>query len=315
MAEIGVDISLASSFLKEGKIIGLPTETVYGLAGNAMNEASILEIYRVKNRPKFDPLIAHFDSLEKLSGFVTHLPEKAALLADAFWPGPLTLLLPKVDSVPDLLTSGLPRLAARIPQHPMALELLAGLDFPLAAPSANPFGYVSPTQAIHVNDQLGDQISYVLDGGSSQIGVESTIIGFVGDQPIVHRLGGIGVEALESVVGSIQIEINQSSNPVAPGMIKSHYSPGKKLIIGNIAQLLSEAGDEQIGIISFTKSYNTSFEKVLSPAGDLDEAARNLFKALRFMGNADIETILTEPFPNHGIGRAINDRLQRAAAK
>ncbi|MEM9338741.1 MAG: L-threonylcarbamoyladenylate synthase [Bacteroidota bacterium] len=163
MVDIGTDIKMAVSLLNDNELVGIPTETVYGLAGNALNEEAILKIYETKKRPRFDPLIAHIDGLDKLKGLVKEVPEKANQLIEKFWPGPLTLLLKKTDLVPDLLTSGLDRVAIRVPNHPFALSLLRELSFPLAAPSANPFGYVSPTTALHVSDQLGVEIPYILN--------------------------------------------------------------------------------------------------------------------------------------------------------
>ena len=315
MAEIGKDISKAEQLLENGEVVGIPTETVYGLAGNALNEDAILKIYSVKNRPKFDPLIAHTNSLDKIEGLVKEIPSKAHELAHAFWPGPLTILLNKKPSVPDLLTSGLDRVAARIPDHPLTLELLSVLEFPLAAPSANPFGYVSPTSARHVEDKLGDKIPYILDGGPCHIGLESTIVGFDGGDVVVYRLGGTKVEAMEEVVGKVKIQVNESSNPAAPGMLKSHYSPGRKMIIGDISENLKGLNPETTGILSFMAIYDVPEKNqvVLSPAGDLDEAARNIFSALRKMDQPHIEVILTEFLPQEGLGKAINDRLRRAA--
>lgn len=317
MATIGKDLLKAKKLLIEGNIIGLPTETVYGLAGNALREEVVVKIFQAKNRPSFDPLICHTDSIAKVLGFVEQMPEKALLLAERFWPGPLTMLFKKQPIVPHLTTSGLDTVAFRIPDHQLSRALLAELDFPLAAPSANPFGYVSPTTAKHVQQQLGSKLPYILDGGPCRVGIESTIIGFDGPNPIVHRLGGIALEALEEVVGKVDMQLNQSSNPVAPGMLKSHYSPGKKVHIGNIPALIGKLSGQQLGVISFTDEYSAPHIQncqVLSTQGDLNEAARNLFKALRAMDTPEIDTIITEAFPDKGLGRAINDRLKRSAA-
>ena len=315
MAIVGTDIVQASELLRSDQVVAVPTETVYGLAGNALSEEAILKIYEVKNRPKFDPLIAHTNSIEKVESLVKAIPKTATLLANTFWPGPLTLLLEKKELVPDLLTSGHSRVAVRIPSHPITLALLSDLDFPLAAPSANPFGYVSPTSAQHVVDQLGDKIKYVLDGGPCSVGVESTIVGFDNDKAVVHRLGGIAVEAIEEVVGEVDVQVNTSSNPAAPGMLKSHYSPGRRLVIGNIAELLRSANPKTTGVISFHQAYEVPKKNsfVLSPSKDLNEAAMNIFKALRKMDAPHIDTILAEYLPEQGLGRAINDRLKRAA--
>ena len=315
MADIGQNIEQAKALLIRNEVVGIPTETVYGLAGNALSEVAILKIYAVKNRPKFDPLIAHTNSLSKVESLVTSVPSKAETLASAFWPGPLTLLLDKNDTVPDLLTSGHNRVAVRIPNHPLTLQLLEELEFPLAAPSANPFGYVSPVSAKHVDDQLGSKISYILDGGECQIGVESTIIGFEDDHPVIYRLGGIPLETIKELIGDVEVKVNVSSDPSAPGMLKSHYSPGRKVIIGNIAKNLLKLNPEETGIISYVDTFEVPDENlfVLSPSGDLKEAARNLFKALRKMDNPKISQILAEYVPHEGLGRAINDRLKRAS--
>ncbi len=315
VAEIGKNIDKAKSILDRGDVIGLPTETVYGLAGNALNEDAILKIYTVKNRPKFDPLIAHTDSLEKIESLVSSIPSEARILADQFWPGPLTLLLERKSVVPDLLTSGLDRMAVRIPNHPLALDLLEQLDYPLAAPSANPFGYVSPTTAKHVNDQLGDKISYILDGGDCDVGLESTIIGIEDGEITVYRLGGTKVEDIEEVVGNVQLKVNMSSNPAAPGMLKSHYSPGRKMILGEIAENLKNLDRETTGIISFSEEFDVPKDNlaVLSKTRSIEEAARNIFSALRKMDQPHIQIILSEFLPTSGLGRAINDRLRRAA--
>ena len=315
MAEIGIDIRKAKALLDDNNVVGLPTETVYGLAGNALSDEAILKIYSVKNRPKFDPLIAHTDSIDKIQKLVSQIPEVAKKLADEFWPGPLTLLLDKEPAVPDLLTSGLDRVAVRIPKHALTLELLGEIDYPLAAPSANPFGYVSPTKASHVEDQLGDKIPYILDGGSCHVGLESTIIGFENGDATVYRLGGTKVEQIEKLIGQVKINVNMSSNPTAPGMLKSHYSPGRRMLLGDIQSNLEKLDPATTGIISFTRKYDipNGNQVVLSESGDLNEAARNIFSALRKMDQPHIDVVLAEFLPQEGLGKAINDRLRRAA--
>jgi len=315
MADIGTSINEAQALLRKGEVIGFPTETVYGLAGNALDEEAILKIYEVKNRPKFDPLIAHTDSFAKVKSLVSEIPDQAIKLASQFWPGPLTLLLPKLPDIPDLLTSGHSRMAVRIPNHPMALALLSQLEFPLAAPSANPFGYVSPTSAQHVNDQLGTKIPYILDGGESVVGLESTIVGFEESEVVLYRLGGIPLEDLEKVVGKLKVNVNNSSDPSAPGMLKSHYSPGRRINVGDIGNGIAGKDLSKIGVISFQDNYELpeTNQFILSPTGDLHEAARNIFKALRKMDQTHIMEVHTEWVPEQGLGRAINDRLRRAS--
>ena len=325
MVKVGLNIENAKHFLENGEVVGIPTETVYGLAGNALNEDAILKIFKVKNRPFFDPLIIHTNSIERVRDYVSEFPIKAQQLAKAFWPGPLTLLLPKKPIIPDLITSGLERVAIRIPNHPLTLSLLESLDFPLAAPSANPFGYISPTSAAHVEAQLGDKIPYILDGGECQIGIESTIVGFENDEVIVYRLGGISVNEIERIVGKVVVMNHSSSNPTAPGMIMSHYAPMKRLVI--VDSLQSAVGSQQSNIHSQTSKtgflafqnlsnqFKIENQLVLSPSGSFEEAAKNLFAYLRLLDGMDIDIIFAELLPEIGLGRAINDRLKRAAAK
>lgn len=318
MAEIGKDIDKARQLLEENRLVGIPTETVYGLAANAFHAEAVSKIFEAKNRPSFDPLITHTDSIEKIKSYVKAFPEKAQLLADAFWPGPMTLLLPKQKVVPDLVTSGLERVAVRIPDHPLTLQLLSKLEFPLAAPSANPFGYISPTKASHVNEQLGNKIDYVLDGGNCKIGIESTIIGFEDERVIVYRLGGMSVEQIEEVVGPVEVRAHSTSDPAAPGMLKSHYAPKKPIRIGKIGEMLSDYTPQEVAILSFQDTFlevSESHQVALSEAGDLSEAAQRLFSALRRLDKLNVKVILSEFVPDHGLGRAINDRLRRAAAE
>ncbi|MCF2488855.1 L-threonylcarbamoyladenylate synthase [Dyadobacter sp. CY347] len=317
MAITGIDIDVAKEFLIKGELVAIPTETVYGLAGNALNDSSVLSIFEVKNRPAFDPLIIHTDSLEKVEHYVSSFPEKASHLAAKFWPGPLTLLLPKKQIIPDLVTSGLDNVAVRVPNHPLLLELLKALPFPLAAPSANPFGYISPTNAAHVNAQLGEKIPYILDGGESEVGIESTIVGFENDEPVVYRLGGLAVEEIEAVVGKVRLMPHSSSNPKAPGMLKSHYAPRKPLYLDK-RETFPASEDKLTGYLLFDQyldNIDPEYQRILSKSGDMKEAAHNLFAYLRELDTLPIQQIHAEFVPMNGLGLAINDRLQRAAAK
>ncbi|OWY23255.1 threonylcarbamoyl-AMP synthase [Sphingobacteriales bacterium UPWRP_1] len=315
---IGTDIALAKTLLQAGELVAIPTETVYGLAANAFNADAVLKIFLAKNRPAFDPLIVHAGSIAQIATLVTHMPETGRYLAEQFMPGPLTLLLPKKNLIPDLVTSGLPHVAVRIPNHPLTLQLLRSLNFPLAAPSANPFGYVSPTTAQHVQDQLGGKIPYILDGGPCSVGIESTIIGFDTTPPTVYRMGGISIEQIEAAIGKVLVQTYSSSNPRTAGMLKSHYAPHKKVVLGNITQLLQTFSEENrqglVGVLSFKQDYGCPRQVILSPDGNLNEAAGRLFAALRTLDNLPVTVILTEPVPDVDIGRAINDRLKRAAA-
>jgi L-threonylcarbamoyladenylate synthase len=316
--KIGTDIQLACKHLNSGDVVAIPTETVYGLAANALNEAAVLQVFEIKNRPFFDPLIIHLPSVAHISDYVVDFPEPLRVLADQFMPGPLTLLLTKKELIPDLVTSGLNRVAVRVPAHPLAQALLEQLDFPLAAPSANPFGYVSPTSAQHVYDQLQGKLPYILDGGSCAIGLESTIVGMEGDQITVYRLGGMPIEAIEEVVGSVVLQVNQSSDPKAPGMLKSHYAPRKPLIFCSLAVAHTYIDSEKRqGVIAFDKAIEgieSEFQILLSRDGDFREAAKNVFHALRLMDQMDIDQIIAIQLPDRDLGRAINDRLRRAAS-
>jgi L-threonylcarbamoyladenylate synthase len=318
MALIGSDIQEAKLFLSKSEVVGIPTETVYGLAGNAFDIEAVSKIFEVKNRPTFDPLIVHTNSIERLREFVQYIPEKAQLLAQKFMPGPLTMLLPKHSSIPDLVTSGLDTVAVRIPNHPLTLALLAELDFPLAAPSANPFGYISPTSAQHVAQQLGDKIPYILDGGECQVGIESTIVGFENEEVIVYRKGGLAIEEIEKVVGKVQVISHSSSNPKAPGMLKSHYAPRKEMFILDNDNLKNETQKERIGYLAF-QQYNLNLPEdnqlILSESGSYREAAKNLFAYMRQLDAMNIDKIYVELLPEQDLGIAINDRLRRAAAK
>jgi L-threonylcarbamoyladenylate synthase len=318
MAEIGADLQKAVTLLQSDELVAIPTETVYGLAGNALSTKAIAKIFEAKDRPFFDPLIVHVPNMEAAYRYVTHIPEKALILAKHFWPGPLTLLLPKKAIIPDLATSGLDTVGIRCPQHPLTTQLLRLLPFPLAAPSANPFGYISPTKPDHVNQQLGKKITYILDGGECQVGLESTIIGFEKDVPIAYRLGGLSIEQLEAVIGPLQIQLNSSSNPTAPGQLKSHYAPAQKLIVGNLAELIQIHQHQPIGILAYQKELqqiDSTHQRVLSRKGNLTEAAQHLFSYLRELDQLNVDFILAEEVPNEGLGRAINDRLRRASAK
>ncbi len=325
MSLIGADIGQAAAWLRQGDIVAIPTETVYGLAANALDPDAVLKIFQAKERPAFDPLIVHIGRKEAARTIVRELPPGAEALMDAFWPGPLTLVLPKRPAIPDIVTSGLDTVGVRMPDHALTLQLLRGLDFPLAAPSANPFGYVSPTTAQHVADQLGERIPYILDGGPCTVGVESTIIGWdvrADDRPpttdhpgrwCLYRAGGVPLEAIERIIGTVEPAVKQVL-PAAPGMLESHYAPRKPVHVGDVSELLRSNAGKRVAVISFSTPYAAYRNEVLSPQADLAEAARHLFAALRDLDASDADVILAEVFPDEGLGKAINDRLRRAAA-
>lgn len=318
MALIGKDIIKAKELLQNAHLVAIPTETVYGLGANALDNAAVLKVYEAKQRPFFDPLIIHVSGISEAEKYATLTDARLQKLAKKFWPGPLTLLLTKKNIVPDLVTSGLPQVAVRVPNHQLTLELLKQLNFPLAAPSANPFGYVSPTEPGHVNRQLGDKIDYILDGGKCEVGIESTIVGIEGEQVCVYRLGGLAIEEIEKEVGTVSLRINNSSDPKAPGQLKNHYAPNKPLYVGDLDQLAQKFELQKVAAICYGKtqinrSNVTLFN--LSTQENLDQAALNLFSYLRQAGEQDFDVIIAQTLPNKGLGRAINDRLRRAEAK
>jgi len=315
MAEIGTDLLKAKALLEKGELVAIPTETVYGLAGNALNIDAVTKIFQVKDRPQFDPLIVHVQNIEAVKNYVEDIPKKAKLLVQQFWPGPLTLVLNRKPIIPDLVTSGLNTVGIRCPDHVLTRTLLASLSFPLAAPSANPFGYISPTRPEHVNEQLGSKISYILDGGICKVGIESTIVGFEEDRPTIYRMGGLSIEAIEQVVGKVSVQLHSTSNPTSPGQLKSHYAPTKKVILGNIPTLLKQYNETKSAVLSYQTNFKSNHQFILAPSGKLEEAAQNLFTGLRELDKMPVDIILAELAPEIGLGKAINDRLKRAAAE
>ncbi len=318
MAESGKGINRAISLLQQGKTVAIPTETVYGLAAHAFNINAVAKIFEIKNRPIFDPLIVHLCDDSQLTEICQNIPPIFQILYQAFSPGPITYVLPKREIIPDLVTSGNSTVGIRFPCHPLTRELLQKSKFPLAAPSANLFGYVSPTTAQHVNEQLGSYIEYILDGGPASVGIESTIIDLsTDDELIILRLGGITTEDIEKVVGlkNIRIEVSRS-NPNAPGMLSSHYATRKKLLFGDIERHYRLTKEKKLASITFCKKVNgipEDYQKILSPERDLVEAAAKLFSAMHELDQNDAEIILAERFPEEGLGKAINDRLLRAS--
>ena len=316
---IGHNIDIAATMLKKGEAVAIPTETVYGLAANALNEKAVAKIFHIKQRPTFDPLIIHLALFEQVYDYVEDVPKPFVLLAEKFTPGPITFLLRKKDIIPDLVTAGSPFVAVRIPSHPMTHQLLSKLDFPLAAPSANPFGYISPTTAQHVADQLGSKVYYILDGGLCDVGLESTIVGMDDHGNIeILRKGGLSVDKITEVVGEVTIRDTSTSNPDAPGMLSSHYAPSVPIVLGDLAQLISGADPNRTGVLAFRNfvpAISTNHQIVLSPSGNYMDAARNLFAGMRYLDTCPIDLIYAELLPEIDLGIAINDRLIRAAYK
>lgn len=314
--EIGTDLNKAKTILENGGLVAIPTETVYGLAANALNSEAVSKIFEAKDRPYFDPLIVHIEGYKEIKQYAVGENVILTNIAKKLWPGPLTILVNKSEKISDIVTSGLERVGLRVPDHPLTLELLAMLDFPVAAPSANPFNYVSPTSAKHVYDQLSGKIDYILDGGKSTVGVESTIIGFEEDGLVVYRKGGVEIETLKELyTGNIRIQNRSESNPSAPGMLKKHYSPKKRMLLFDNRIRLADLDKERVGFLRFKARLDGfSNQFVLSEQGDLREAAARLFEGLRYLDQLDIDTVYIEFVPDKGLGVAINDRLSRTLA-
>ena len=318
MSIISKDIEKAIAILENNDLVAIPTETVYGLAGNIFSEKAIQKIFATKERPFFNPLIVHIASKDELNKVISQLPKKAALLADAFWPGSMTLILPKNKNISALITAGKDTVGVRIPNHPLTLDLLKKLSFPLAAPSANPFNRISPTQPQHVANYFEGKIEMVLDGGPCEKGLESTIIGFEGEEPVILRLGALALEDIEKVVGKAMVKNKNEESPEAPGMLKKHYSPRTKILVSSVIEKdIERYAGEKIGVLSFSKSYthpSIQHIEILSKEGNLEEAAPNLYEALHRLDGKKLTLILAEKLPNVGLGKTINDRLHRASA-
>ena len=310
-------VSEAARLLKEGEVVAIPTETVYGLAGNAFEPKALAKIFAAKERPTFDPLIVHIADIDQLADIAKDIPDEAYKLAEAYWPGPMTIILPKKDCIPDLCTSGLPSVAVRFPSHPVAQAIIKESGLPLAAPSANLFKHVSPTTAEHVAAQLADRIAGIVDGGACSVGVESSIISLAGETPTVLRPGAITPEMFSKVIGNVTVK-ESTSKPgqamQAPGQSDTHYRPQVPLYFGEIpegyklpARTVRIAFGKQAGAIPATVN--------LSESGDMTEATSKLYAYMHDLDKPEYDLILVDPIPNTGVGMALNDRLKRASVK
>ena len=312
------NIDLCVNLLRDGAVLGVPTETVYGLAGNALKEESVRKIFEVKGRPLLDPLIVHFSSIKQAEAHV-EFNERARALADQFWPGALTLVLRKKNTISDLVTAGLPSVAVRVPGHPIFRNLLERLEFPLAAPSANPFGYVSPTLAEHVAATLGDRVFAVLDGGACEHGVESTIADLRNpNEPMILRPGPLSAEQLG--MQNVEMELKQPSNKTAqpaPGMLSLHYSPNTPITLLRHGERPSCVQKSEAVLYNTKPAADKLAENTfwLSESGDLTEIAHNLFMLIQKLDVRDYTQLKVERAEHVDIGIAVNDRLSRAAAK
>lgn len=306
------DIEAAAQLLRAGKLVAFPTETVYGLGGDATNDRAVAAIYSAKGRPRFNPLICHVAELEKAFA-LGQFNAEAGKLARAFWPGALTLVVPRAADCPVslLASAGLDSIALRVPAHPVARRLLAEAGIPIVAPSANPSGAISPTLANHVRANLGNRVAMVLDAGPSTIGIESTIVKCMGGGPVLLRPGGIDKATIEHALGKpLLLETMQEGRPEAPGQLEKHYAPRAGVILEGISPR------SDVGVLAFGPDVPDHPGPVrnLSPSGNLEEAAANLFRMMHELDNSGVSTIAVMPIPQQGLGEAINDRLKRAAA-
>jgi L-threonylcarbamoyladenylate synthase len=311
---ISSSIDAAVSLLRNGQVVAFPTETVYGLGAIAFEPRAIAQIFEIKGRPRFDPLIVHAENAQKAFELCANTPLVAIRLAEAFWPGPLTLVLPKRPSIPDIVTAGLASVAVRVPAHPVALQLLAAIEAPLAAPSANRFGRASPTTSTHVQDDLGSAVELILEGGPCERGIESTILSLLYERPRLLRPGGISLEAIQALIGDVDATVAVTTRPQSPGQLSSHYAPSTRM--EPFREEPQPAAEERVGLLAIAKSRpGFAAVEILSSQGDLREAASNLFAALRRLDCQRLDRILCEFAPAHGLGLAINDRLWRGCQR
>jgi len=317
------DIEKAAAALSAGLLVAFPTETVYGLGADAFNQTALAKIFEAKGRPRFDPLIIHIAEMKTLRKIADERAlnkaalEKLSVLSERLWPGPLTLILPKRAEVPDLATSALATAAIRFPSHPAAQKLIKLSTRAVAAPSANLFGRLSPTRAAHVKAQLGDKVDYIIDGGRTQVGLESTVLDLSGDVPRILRQGGTEREKIEALIGPVELSGDSVSDaPLSPGQLKSHYAPRTRLVLCKRGEMDATPFAPGEGRLYFSNPKNEVLfdrTRILSEAGNIIEAAANFFECLHELDSMGLDFIRAEEAPNTGLGEAINDRLRRAA--
>ena len=326
-------IRQASDVILRRGLVAFPTETVYGLGANALDEEAVAKIFHAKGRPSNDPLIVHVASVDDVKLVASEIPPIVKKLADAFWPGPLTLVLPKQPHVPASVTAGLDTVAVRVPSHPIALALIRASGVPIAAPSANRFGHTSPTTAAHVLDDLNGRIDMILDGGATSVGVESTVLDVTCDPPMILRPGGVSREAIEAVIGKVALRNNRPNSEdeaqVSPGLLGKHYTPNAELILckgerdSALEKLLelakqAQAQGRSVGLLLANEDmtvFESCIEYPLGSFDDLESIARNLYAGMRALDDKKVNLILTRDFGGQGLGLAIHDRLLRAASQ
>ncbi|MEN6476971.1 MAG: L-threonylcarbamoyladenylate synthase [Rectinema sp.] len=322
------DLAIAGDAIARGLLVAIPTETVYGLGADAFDPIAVARIFEAKRRPNFDPLIVHIARIGDAERVAASIPAKARALMDALWPGPLTLILPKRSEVPDIVTSGLETVALRFPSHPVARRVIELSGTVVAAPSANPFGYLSPTTAEHVASMLGDKIDFIVDGGPCEVGVESTVLDACVDPPRVLRPGGMALDSIRRVIGDIDLFDRKVATPTSPGQLESHYAPHAALYLFEYGSLPAAA---KPGLIDPVSSIALAFDRArgdalrecglfeavecLSERGDAREAAARLFSILHRLDAEGRTQIWAEKIPAEGLGAAVNDRLYKASRK
>jgi len=314
-ADLAREISVCADLIKKGGVAAFPTETVYGLGADVFNVKAVANIFKIKCRPTNNPLIAHIVDIGQLELLSERVPEKARLLMERFWPGPLTIIFDKKDSVPDIVTAGNSTIAVRMPAHPIARALIAQAGTPVAAPSANRFTCTSPTTARHVRDQLGSKCKFIIDGGACRVGVESTVITFSEKIPTVLRPGGISQEEIEAVIGPVaSATLVKDGKRESPGQMKNHYAPVTPLrIMADIDVSLAQSKDIGFILLKPTEQIIAGPVEILSKIGDLEEAAINFYAAIRRLDEKNLKQIVCCSFPAEGMGAALNDRLGKAA--
>ncbi len=311
------NIKIAAAIIRKGGLVIFPTETVYGLGADALNPLAVGKIFEVKKRPYFDPLIVHIHDISYLESICQNVPSVAKKLAQKFWPGPLTLVLPKKDIVPDITTAGLKTVAVRMPSHPAALKLIKESGVPIAAPSANLFGYLSPTSCHDIKEKMQGAVDIILDGGKCELGIESTVIKVEKDIVVVLRPGAVEIEEIEKDVGKVKVVNKKSKQQESPGQLSSHYSPTTPLKVIKNKKCLLPSG-KKIGLLAFKKVEKKDIfhtVEILSHKGDLREAAANFFSSLHRLDKAGLDIIYAEEVPRIGLGYAIMDRLRKAESK
>lgn len=310
------NIKIAATVIRKGGLVIFPTETVYGLGANALNPLAVGKIFEVKKRPYFDPLIVHVCDISYLESVCLNVPSAAKKLAQKFWPGPLTLVLPKKNIVPDITTAGLNTVAVRMPSHQTALRLIKEAGVPIAAPSANLFGYLSPTSAQDIKEEIHSAVDIILDGGKCNVGIESTVVKVEKDI-VILRPGAVEIEEIEKIVGKVKVVNKKSKQIESPGQLSSHYSPTTPLKVIKNKKFILPSG-KKIGLLAFKKVEKKDIfdaVEILSFNGDLREAAANFFSSLHRLDKAGLDIIYAEEVPKVGLGYAIMDRLRKAERK